>query len=250
MDEWIAILLPFALLLARVSGFLAVAPVFGANSIPVRMRVALLLAMTIFFAYAIPPQPAAAGTHWMVAMILIITESLCGLTLGFAARLVYLGVQQGGLIAGRQMGLMMARVIDPTTGERNQPVGVLFQLSFLLLFVIAGGHHLLLRVLARSYVAFPVGATPDVGAVTEGIVSAGSAMLLLGLRLAGPVLAAFMILGVLLAVLARVLPEMNLLVASLPLRVGLGLLMAAAILPLLDSFTFEVADWIKRFLAT
>ncbi len=248
MEEWVAILLPFVLLLARISAFFAVAPIFSWQPIPLRVRVAMVLLMTIFFAMIMPPKIFAVAVQPIQATVMITQEIVCGAALALVARLVYMGVQQGGRIAGRQMGLMLARVIDPSTGERSQPVGILFDFAFMALFLAAGGHHLLLIALARSYEAFPIGAAPNIAVLTDGVVTAGSVMLLFALKLSAPVLAAFLLLGVLLAVLARVLPEMNILMASLPLRVGLGLFMAAAILPFLDSFVVELAEWMNRFL--
>ncbi len=84
--------------------------------------------------------------------------------------------------------------------------------------------------------------------LAEGVIKAGSTMFLLGLRLAGPMLAAFLLLMVVLAVLARMVPEMNILFISLPLRVGLGLLMAAIFLPFLNGFVAEFADWMGKLL--
>ncbi|MHC4294571.1 MAG: flagellar biosynthetic protein FliR [Planctomycetota bacterium] len=248
MEDWISILLPFALILARISGFFAVVPFFGGTQIPVRIRAGLTLMMTIFFALITSPGPATGNVGVVQASLMLTREIVCGAGLGMAARLVYMGVQQGGRIVGRQLGVMMASVIDPTTGERSQSLGILFDLSFMLLFMIAGGHHLLLIMFARSYEVLPMGTPPDMAALAEGIVSAGSMMLVFALKLAAPVLAAFLALGVTLAVLARVLPEMNLLLTSLPMRVGLGLFIAAAILPMLEGFTAELTEWMKRFL--
>jgi len=248
MDEWIRILLSPALLLARASGFLGVAPIFGTKVIPMPIRASFAILITIFFAMVTPPAAPARGAHWVGAAVLIVQEVLCGAGLGLAARLAYMGIQQGGRIAGRQMGMMMAGVVDPNTGERSQPLGVLFDMSFTILFLIAGGHHLLLIMLGRSYDVMPVAGSPDLSALTEGVIAAGSVMLLFALKLAAPVLAAFLVLAIVLAILARILPEMNLLMTSMPFRAGLGLFMAAAILPLLEGFTVEIADWMKRFL--
>jgi len=104
MDEWIRILLTPALLLARISGFLGVSPIFGSNAIPLRIRASFALLMTIFFAVVTPPAAQARGAGWMAATVLIVREVLCGAALGLIARLVFLGVQQGGRITGRQMG--------------------------------------------------------------------------------------------------------------------------------------------------
>ena len=83
--------------------------------------------------------------------------------------------------------------------------------------------------------------------MVNGLVKAGQAMMVFSMKLAGPVIAAFVVLSVLLGVVARVLPEMNILVLSFPLRIGLGLLMAAALMPMMNDFTLELADWMSRF---
>jgi flagellar biosynthetic protein FliR len=80
------------------------------------------------------------------------------------------------------------------------------------------------------------------------MIKAGSVMFTASLRLAAPMLAAFLLLMVVLAVLARMVPEINILFVSLPLRVGLGLLMAALFLPLISGFFSEFADWIGKLL--
>jgi flagellar biosynthetic protein FliR len=84
--------------------------------------------------------------------------------------------------------------------------------------------------------------------LTKGIIAAGSTMLIYGLKLAVPILAAFLLLMVILAVLARMVPEMNILFISLPLRVGLGLLMMAIFLPFIGSFVGEFAKLMGKLL--
>ncbi len=150
------------------------------------------------------------------------------------------------MIAAQQMGFADAGVFDPITGTQARPLSTLFEMIFALLFLAAGGHRILLMIMDRSFVVFPLGEGVDMGGLAAGIVKAGSQMLLFALKLAAPVLVAFLIIAVLLCILARVLPEMNILLASFPLRVGCGLLMAAAIIPTFDIFTVELARWMSR----
>ena len=124
----------------------------------------------------------------------------------------------------------------------------LFQVTFAVFFLAAGGHHLLLSVIARSYQAFPMGDVAPMAEFTEGIVRAGSAMMLFMLKLVAPLLAAFLVLSAILGILARALPEMNVLMASLPLRVALGFLIAAAMMPMLNAFAGELAQWMGQYL--
>jgi flagellar biosynthetic protein FliR len=119
---------------------------------------------------------------------------------------------------------------------------------FILLFLSANGHHLLLLIISKSYEAFPAGSIPTVPVLTAGVVKAGSAMFVAGLKLAAPILAAFLLLMAVLAVLARIVPEMNILFISLPLRVGLGLLMVMIFFPFINGFVAEFADWMGKLL--
>jgi flagellar biosynthesis protein FliR len=250
MGIWLAILLPFVLLSARIGGFVLVSPIFGWRAVPVVVRVGLILVLTMLFAASMPPTLSAMTTNWLRAIVLIIQEAIIGLGLGLMARLVYSAVQQGGMIAAQQMGFSDAGVLDPISGSQSRPIATFFEMIFALLFLSAGGHHLLLRIIASSFKSFPVAGTPDISELAKGVVVAGSTMLLFALKLAAPVLAAFLILSVLLCILARVLPVMNILMASFPLRIGVGIFMAAAIMPSLNAFTGELAELMKRYLIT
>jgi flagellar biosynthetic protein FliR len=248
MDVWIPLLLPFVLLLGRVTAFIAVLPVFSHAGTPMILRAGMALALTVFFAMLLPAPPAVGGVHWAVATWLLVGEILCGLALGLAARLVYLGVQQAGRIIDRQMGFAIASIVDPATGEQVESVSLLFEITFLLFFLAVGGHRLLILIIGRSYEVFPAAATPNFAQMAEAVTSAGSEMLLFALKLSAPMLAAFIVLSVVLGILARVLPEMNILLASFPLRIGLGLLMAAALMPAVHDFAVNLAHWLSRYL--
>jgi len=245
---WIAILLPFVLLTARVGAFISILPIFGWRTVPLVARAGVALLIAVFFAASMPPTVNAADVHWLHAVVMILQEVTIGLALGLMARLVYSAVQQGGMMVAQQMGFADAGIIDPVSGTRSRPVATFFEMAFALLFLAAGGHHLLLAMIARSFRGFPVAAAPNIPVLTEGVVMAGSAMLMFGLKLAAPMLAGFLILAVLMCILARVLPEMNILMASFPLRVGAGMFMAAAIMPSLNTFTMELAKWMNRYL--
>ncbi len=182
------------------------------------------------------------------AVLLIFNEATYGLALGLIAFIVFTTVKFSGRIIEREMGLAMAQILDPLTGEQGQPLGMLLEMIFILLFLSANGHHLFLLIISRSYETFPAGSIPTIPVLVSGIVKAGPVLLVGGLRLAAPMLAAFLVLMVALAVLARIAPEMNILFVSLPLRVGLGLLMAAIFLPFINGFVAEFADWMGKLL--
>jgi flagellar biosynthetic protein FliR len=250
MEIILYILLPYLLVLARVSAFMAVAPIFGTNYVPMVVRAGIAMTVTVFLAMVVPLKHAALGTGMAGAGLLMAQEVVVGLALGLAATLLFMAVRQGAAIMGQQIGYEDAGIVDPTTSEEFGSFEMFFEVTFMVFFLMAGGHHMLISIIARSYGAFPMGAPPNMGVLAQGVIEAGSAMLLFALKLAAPLLAAFFILSVVLAVLARVLPEMNILVLSFPLRAGLGLIMASAILPTLSNMTAELGSWMNRFLDT
>jgi len=241
-------LLGFVMVLTRISAFFMVLPIFGWKSIPVRIKVALTVLIAVFFSVITPLAIQPKGISVLEAILLIANEAVYGLALGLIVTFVFTAVKFSGRIVERQMGLAMAEILDPLTGERSQPLGSLLEMIFIILFLSANGHHFFLLIISRSYETFPAGSMPTMPVLAGGIIKAGSTMLLLGLRLAAPMLAAFLVLMVVLAVLARMVPEMNILFISLPLRVGLGLLMTAIFLPLINSFVGEFADWMGKLL--
>ena len=140
---------------------------------------------------------------------------------------------------------------DSAGNSSRSPVfvrGSIFEMIFIIIFLSANGHHIFLLIISRSYEVFPAGSIPTIAVLSNGVIKAGSAMLLAGLKLAAPMLAAFILLFIILAVFARIVPEMNILFISLPMRVGMGLLMAIIFLPFINSFVSEFADLVDKLL--
>jgi len=241
-------LLGFLMVLTRISAFFLVIPVFGWRTIPVRIKAAVVLLISIFFSIITPLAIQPKQVSLMEAILLTANEATYGLAMGLVVVLVFSAVKLVGRIIERQMGLAMAKVLDPFTGERSQPVGTLLEMIFIILFLSANGHHLFLLIISRSYESFPAGSTPTIPILTAGVIQSGSVMLTAGLKLAAPMLTAFLLLMVVLGVLARMIPEMNILFISLPLRVGLGLLMMVVFLPFINDFVNEIAGVISKIL--
>lgn len=248
MDIPVAQILGFVIVLTRVSFFLAIVPIFGLKTISTRIKLSIVLLVSFFFAMFMPTSVNLSSLTVLEGILMIGAEAIYGIALGSIITLLFSAVKISGKIVERQMGFAMGATYDPLTGESADALSILLEMLFILLFLSANGHHLLLLILAKSYQAFPAGTTPDIAVLTDGIVTSGSTMLVAGLRLAGPLLAAFLLLLAILAVFARIMPDMNILFISMPLRVGLGLLMVGIFLPFINQFVSEFADWMGKLL--
>lgn len=241
-------LLCFMMVLTRISAFFLIVPIFGWKAIPARIKVAMTLLIALFFSIIIPFRIDAERVSALEAILLLANEATYGLALGLIVNVLFATVKFSGRFIERQMGMAMANVLDPLTGERAQPLSSLFEMIFIIIFLCANGHHMFLLIISRSYEAFPAGSIPTMAVLSDGVIKAGSAMFIAGLKIAAPMLAAFILLLIVLAVFARVVPEMNILFISLPMRIGMGLLMTVIFLPLIGSFVTEFADLMNKIL--
>ena len=149
MELMIEKLLGFVLVLTRISAFFLVAPVFNWKIIPVRIKVAIVMLISIFFSMMTPSLTNSSPLSVVEAMLLISNEAIYGLALGLVVALLFCAVKLSGRIIERQMGLALAQTLDPSSGERGQPLGVLIEMIFILLFLSANGHHLLLLTISQ-----------------------------------------------------------------------------------------------------
>ncbi|HAL44838.1 MAG: hypothetical protein A2Y12_07940 [Planctomycetes bacterium GWF2_42_9] len=248
MELIIIKLLGFMLVLTRVSAFFLVAPLFGSEIIPARIRMCIIILISIFFASVCTPGVDFSQTSELEALLLLINESIYGFALGLISVLVYSAVKFAGLNIEREMGLTFGEVLDPITNEGAESLSILIDMFFILMFLSANGHHILLLIISKSYQAFPIGHVCSIPELVEGVVKAGSVMMIAGFRLAAPMIAAFLLLLVILAVFSRMMPDMDILFISMPLRVGLGLLILGTFLPFINSFVSEFAEWMGKLL--
>ncbi len=241
-------LLGFVMVMTRISAFFLVAPVFGAPAIPVTIKVAATVILSAFFSLINPPIAAAHDASAIGAMLLLGSEATYGLALGIIAGVLFATVKLAGRIAEDQMGLTMAEILDPLTDEQGLPMASVLEMIFTLAFLAANGHHLFLKVLQRSFELFPSGKIPPMGTLTANILESTAMMLAAGLQLAAPILAALLLLLVILAILSRMVPDMDIFFISFPLRIALGFVMIIAFMPFIDGFVSEAVKMMSKIL--
>lgn len=238
----------FLLIQIRISAFFVSTPLFNWRAVPIRSKLIISLLLSIFFSAITPCRLTSEGMKFVEVLLLISNEFLYGLAMGFVVYFIFSIVRVAGHIIEQQMGLTMANTIDPFTGEQGKPLGMLLEVFFILLLFATESHHLLLQVLGRSFEAFEPGRIPQAAVLFESVFKSSTALLMLALQMAAPILAAFLVLMVVLAFMARVAPEANILFLSMPLRVGAGMLMVAVFVPSLSNFIKVFATWISRLM--
>jgi flagellar biosynthetic protein FliR len=217
----------FLVVTSRVAGFISAIPVFFSTQTPVRVKTALVFAtsLTLFplMEGAVPKLSFSPAPFLM----LIIAELLLGLVLGLIARLIFTAVEFGATVIGYQMGFAAANVFDPQ-GERQVALISQFQNVFaILIFLAINGHHLFLQIAVRSYEYLPPGKFNISGEAIPFVMDQASHMFFLGVQFSAPVLAVLLLSGLILGILARVFPQLNVFLLSFPVNIGISFVVIA-----------------------
>jgi len=214
-----------ALLIVRPGMIVIGTPFLGAINAPPHARVGLTVILAIVLApfVTVPASLAAAGLA-----VIVLREVAIGMALALAIRVLMVAAEFAGHFSGYQLGLSLGSLIDPQSGVRNNVLALLYGNVTAVICLATNAHHALLRALADSYALLPIG----VGGIDESLVRAVSRMLglvfILGTRIAAPVLVVLLLVELALGLLARVAPSLNVMIAGAPVRLIVGLLVAAA----------------------
>lgn len=207
----------YALVLFRIGGLVMTAPIYASRAIPLRIRAA----MTLVIAAMVTPLVRAqvpADISLAVALVGGVGEMMIGITIGLSLSVMMLGAEVAGLIVGRQAGLALANVFDPTQNRQVSIVGQIYTIVLTLVFLLAGGHRATMAALLDTFDVMPLLSFGfDESPVVLLVEMLGSAFIL-GIRLAGPVLIALFMLGTALAFLSRTMPQLNILSVGFTLR--------------------------------
>jgi flagellar biosynthetic protein FliR len=219
-----------ALFGARVGGLVLVAPVFSAKVVPVTLRTAVLVLITVLLAPVAMTQLTSAPALTPAAFL---SETLIGFAIGMGAAIFVGAAEAAGELLAVQIGLSGAAVVDPLTQTQGPALGQFLNLFAVAMLLALNAHLIMLDALASSLAHVPVGSAVDMQAGTASLVSLGSTLFALGLRFAAPVVALVLIGNVALAVLSRAAPQLNILSLAFPVQIGLGLFALGAALPMI-----------------
>ncbi|CAG0993513.1 flagellar biosynthetic protein FliR [Geobacter sp.] len=212
----------FALVLGRMAGIFAAIPLFGGRRVPMNIKALIIFAISVvcypLVKAAVPQLP---GDMLSLAMLMI-RETLIGTCLGLLSLIVFAAVEFCGQICGIQIGLSIVSEIDPSQGDQQSIISIFQEMFATLLFLSLGVHHVFIGALVESYAVLPVGAwTMNEGLLNFLVLTIGQ-VFVLAVKLAAPVMVTLLLTSVMLGIMARSFPQMNVFFVSMPLNIGIG----------------------------
>src|SRR3954470_18826359 len=232
----------FMLVFARIGAMVMLLPGFGETNIPVRIKLAIALALTLI----ILPLHRAAYTIDMQSltplMVMLVHEIVIGIVLGATARVTLAALQVAGSVIAQQLGLGFVTAVDPTQGQQGLLIGNFLTILGLTLLFATDSHHLVIAALDDSYRIFGPGELMASGDVAALATRAFTAAFKLGIQLSAPFLVFGLVFNIGLGILARLMPQMQVYFVGVPLSILVGFLIFALVITaimgsFLDYFT-------------
>ncbi len=225
----------FLICTARVAGFIGAIPVFLGSQTPARIKVGLVFAISLVLFPVLSPALPEISFNPISFLLFSINETLLGLMLGLVSRLIFTTVEFGGTIIGYQMGFAAANVFDPQNENQISLISQFQNVFAILIFLALDGHHIFIKTAAKSYQLLPPGNLNLSGEAIPYLMELTSRMFSLGVQFSAPVLAVLLLSGLILGVLARVFPQLNVFLLSFPLNIGISFVVIALTLDMVTS---------------
>ena len=224
----------FLVVTSRVAGFIGAIPVISSAQTPGRVKTAMVVAISLALFPVMADAVPKVSFSPLPFLLLMISELLLGLLLGLVARLIFTAVEFGATVVGFQMGFAAANVFDPQS-ERQVALISQFQNIFaILIFLAINGHHLFLKTAVLSYQLLPPGGLDFSGKAIPFLMELTSHMFAIGVQFSAPVLAVLLLSGLILGILARVFPQLNVFLLSFPINIGTAFILMALTLSMVS----------------
>lgn len=216
------------LVLFRFGTLVGMTMLFGRQMVPARVRMAIAMALTWFAASHLPPewsQHCEQITDGISLTIALCGEILLGAAMGLVCDLFFAVIAMAGELLSRECSLMMAKVMDPTSQNEEAVISTMLSLVFSMLVFLWDGHLYLIRVVMQSFQTLPPGFLWLKSDLLEMFTILGGDVFQWGVRYALPAMIGGLVIGSAMGLMAKMAPEFNVLFLSLPIRLGVGLML-------------------------
>lgn len=221
----------FLLVFIRTLSMFATAPLYGSQAIPAQVKVwgGAAVAFLLF-----PLVAASAGSVPMdlgSLLALGVQEAIVGSAIGFTMGILFYGIDYAGEIMGIEMGISISSLIDQESGVDVPTIGQMEAVIAVFIFLILNGHLFMLQALKMSYTAVPIAGLKLTGPAVNLFMHLTGMVFITAIKIGAPVIISLFLANVILGVMARMVPQVNVFFVGMPLTIGVGLVVLIASLP-------------------
>ena len=215
-------------------------PVFNSKNIPVLFKAGLAFSIS-FLLFPLLKLQISPFPYTMIPFIIgVIREIMLGLIIGFSVRLLLTGILLAGQLAGYQMGLAIANVMDPLASTQIPLLAQFMNLLAMLLFLVFNAHHFFVRAIVESFYLVPPLALRFNMTTMDQMMHMAAQMFVIAIKVGAPVVGVLIFTSVAFGLIARTVPQMNIFLVAMPVKIVIGLIFLGISFPYLSGFLRDV----------
>jgi flagellar biosynthetic protein FliR len=230
------------LIFVRVVSFFVTVPIFSYRNIPAAAKIGLAFFLAWIMYFTINPDPVPIDGLYF---LLLVKETLVGLSIGLIAMILIFAIQVAGEFIDVKIGLAMATLFDPQTSVQSPLIGK-YLYTFAILFLLSvNAHYMLIDGIFYSYRFIPLdtlsvhfGSGSLAGLATSTFVK----MFAIAFQMAVPVVGSLFLVDIALGIVARTVPQVNVFIVGIPLKVLVGFLVLMIVLPLFMGLVQQLSE--------
>ncbi|SHH27038.1 flagellar biosynthetic protein FliR [Caloranaerobacter azorensis DSM 13643] len=234
----------FLLVFVRLSGIFIITPIFSRRNVPTIFKIVFTFFLTLIMINIVEFNQSQIDIYHFI--IYIIRELFLGIFIGFIMYLFFSSLYLAGKLVDMQLGFSMVNVLDPNSNIQVPITGNFFYILALLTFLVVNGHHVLIKTLLDLFNIIPLGSYVIKASIYKEILTITSNIFIIAFKLSSPILATIFITNVILGILARTMPQMNVFIVGMPLRIAIGIITLILMIPFIITFMCNLYEQIFR----
>lgn len=225
----------FALILIRMSAFIVSAAIFSSTQIsaPLKILLAVTITLAVYHPLATNITLSRISDNQGDLLLLSMREALIGVALGFVTRFFFFAIAMAGELVSLSMGLGQAQIFNPSVGSMGNAMEQFYSVMATLVFLMLNGHHMMIQGVVESFTTSPLAQMTFNYSTLADVVLKMQDYFVIGIKMAAPVMISMMVVQLGMALLSRVVPQINVLVTTASVTVLLGFVIIFISLPLL-----------------
>lgn len=212
------------LLFVRVASIIWLAPIFGSSTIPNTIKAGFAILVSII-AYPFVDFTNIVFIDNVVGLIFAVAkEAAVGMVIGYTSIMIFSALRLAGELLGRQMGFAIANVVDPLSNEQMSVMANMLYFLAVLVFLGTNMHHFFIRAIIRSLEVVKLGAFSPDGRIMDYVISLTATLFVTSVKIGAPLVAILLVVSAAMGIVAKTVPQLNILIAGMPIKIGVGLI--------------------------
>lgn len=215
----------------RIVSMIGTAPVLGHEAIPAIVKISLSIVVAYITFLTIDKTKIVLDVNLIAIGINVVKEILTGFVLGTMLNVVFYAISYAGTLIGFDMGLMMAETLNPMLNSNDNIVGQAVYYSSIMIFILINGHHHIISAIVASFNVIPIGKFIMTPQVTGVIIKYSFSVFTIAVKIASPIIVTFFLIHIAEGIVAKVIPNIQIIMVTQPAKLGLGFLFLSILAP-------------------